>query len=281
MHARITPAARSIGLLVAAVALHGCRPPAPAAFELRITASEYAFQMPDTIPAGLVHITVRNSGRDIHEAALERFTDTLGTAAAFVDSIRAHVDFPANVEDVGGAALTLPGDSNGVWLVLPAGRYAVACWKGDHLTRGMAHDLVVVPSRDPPAPPPRATRELTLVDYAYFFDSALVAGRTILHVHNAGREAHEGDLFRATPTTGLREYMAWLDGDQTGLPPVAPVAAFGDLFPGKEAWIAIDLPPGRYFMLCGVPGREDGHPHYKRGMFTEFTIQPPGAPAAP
>jgi uncharacterized cupredoxin-like copper-binding protein len=271
----------AIALVLAGACLSGCRHRDIAAVELRITAEEFEFHMPDSIPAGLVHITLRNNGHDLHEAAIERFTDSLGTAAAFADSIRAHVTFPSNVEDVGGAALTLPGDSSGVWLQLAPGHYAVACWKGDHLERGMVHDLHVVASHGVPGTPPRATRQLTLVNFAFNLDTQFTAGRTVLHVRNAGTEAHEADIYRVTPTAGLPEYFAWLKSGEHGLPPVTPVAGFGDLYPGKEAWIEFDLTPGRYFIVCGVPGIADKLPHYKRGMVAEFSIPPRRSAAAP
>jgi uncharacterized cupredoxin-like copper-binding protein len=271
----------AIALLLAEVCLSGCHRPKVAAVELRITADEFAFHMPDSIPAGLVHITMRNAGHDLHEAALERFTNSLGTAAAFADSVRAEVTFPSNAEDIGGAALTLPGDSSGVWLQLAPGHYAVVCWKGDHLERGMVHDLYVVASYGVSVAAPRATHQLTLVDYAFTLDSPITTGRTVLHIRNAGTEPHEGDIYRATSTAGFQEYVAWLESGEHGLPPTAPVAGFGDLFPGKEAWIELDLAPGRYFILCGVPARADKRPHYKRGMFTEFSIPPRRSAAAP
>lgn len=263
-------------LALAATALAGCGARSAAVPEVSITSSEYGYRMPDSIPAGLVHITLHNAGKDIHEALLVRFTDSTMTAAAYADSVRAHVDFPSNAEDVGGAALTLPGDSSGVWLRLEPGRYAVVCWKGDHLSRGMAHDLRVVATeaaRRNPGRPPTPTRQLTLVNFAFMFDSPLTAGHHVIHVRNAGTEAHEGDMMKATPTAGLREYLAWIDSGTKGLPPVAPIAAFGDLYPGKEAWVAVDLTPGRYFMLCDVPAKADGRPHRKHGMVTEFTVE--------
>jgi uncharacterized cupredoxin-like copper-binding protein len=262
----------TVPLFLGTACLSACRKPAIAIPELRITSNEYGYQMPDSVPAGLVHVTLHNAGRDIHEALLVRFTDTIGTAAAYADSVRAHVDFPSNAQDVGGAALTLPGDSSGVWLRLSPGHYAVVCWKGDHLERGMAHDLRVVASNGVSADAPRATRQLTLVDFAFALDTPFTAGRHILHVRNVGKEAHEGDMFKATRAAGLREYLAWLDAGEKGLPPLAPVAAFGDIYPGKEAWVELNLTPGRYFIVCGVPAKADKRPHYKLGMVTEFTI---------
>jgi len=267
----MSPELRTVALLIAAALLPGCREPAEQ--ELAITSSEYGFQMLDSVPAGLVHITLHNVGGDIHEAALVHFTDTIGTAAAYADSVRAHVEFPSNAEDVGGAALTMPGNSNGVWVRLTPGRYAVVCWKGDHLSRGMVHDLKVVAANGASRNPPRASRELTLVDFAFTFDKPLTAGRHILHVRNAGKEDHEGDMFKATPTIGLREYLAWLDSGERGLPPIAPVAAFGAIYPGKEAWIELRLTPGKYFIVCQVPAKADRRPHSQHGMVNEFTVE--------
>jgi uncharacterized cupredoxin-like copper-binding protein len=241
--------------------------------ELRITAQEYGFRMPDSVPAGLVRITLHNAGAAIHEAVLARFTDTIGTAAEYVDSVRAKVNFPSNAEDVGGAALTMPGDSSSVWLNLVPGHYVVVCWADDHLSRGMAHDLWVVPSKDAPLLPPKATRQLTLLDFAFKFDAPLTAGTYVLHVRNDGAEAHEGDIIKETPTAGLQEYMAWLESGSHGLPPVAPISGFGDFYPGKEAWVELHLTPGKYFIICGVQAKSDRRPHYKHGMVSEFTIQ--------
>jgi hypothetical protein len=268
------PDVRAVAVLLAGASLSGCRGPAVVAVpELAITSHEYGYQMPDSVPAGLVYVTLHNAGHDIHEALLVHFTDTIGTAAAYADSVRAHVDFPSNAEDVGGAALTMPGNSSGVWLRLAPGHYAVVCWKGDHLSRGMAHDLWVVARAGVSGEPPRPTRQLVLADFRFTLDTPLTAGRHVLHVRNAGTEAHEGDMVKATPSAGPREYLAWLDAGSPGLPPVAPVAAFGDIYPGKEAWIELHLTPGRYFIVCGVPAKADGRPHYKHGMFTEFSIE--------
>ena len=123
------------------------------------------------------------------------------------------------------------------------------------------------------AQPPTPTRQLTLVDFAFTFDTPLTAGPHVIHVRNTGTEAHEADIIKASPTAGPREYLAWIDSGSKGLPPVAPVAAFGDIYPGKEAWVAVHLTPGRYFVLCQVPAKADGRPHFKHGMFTELTVE--------
>src|SRR5262245_42706253 len=61
---------------------------------LELSAREYGYQMASSVPAGLTRIELRNDGTDIHEGMLVRFTDSAGSAARYVDSVRAKVDYP-------------------------------------------------------------------------------------------------------------------------------------------------------------------------------------------
>jgi len=40
----------------------------------------------------------------------------------------------------------------------------------------------------------------------------------------------------------------------------------GDIEPGKTVDLTVDLRPGRYLMICNLPG------HYDAGMYTEFNV---------
>jgi len=237
-----------------------------------LLAHEYNYDMPPSVPAGLLRIDLRNQGQDVHEALLVHFTDFAGNARAYVDSVRAHVDFPAFATDVGGAGLTLPGESTTVWLAVPPGRYAVVCWKGNHLSLGMAHDLLVTPTARPAAQPPEATANLSLLDYRFRLSSPPPSGRQILHIRNDGAEFHEADIFRLPGATSVQDYFKWLKAGEVGRPPVDPVGGLGDIAPGRELWLALLLTPGRYFILCTLHARGDGRPHYEHGMILEFTV---------
>lgn len=258
---------RGIGLLIL-TACHGSGPPGPA---IALRASDFRYDAPARVPAGLVRLTLHNQGSEIHEAILTRFTQPAASAAAYIDSVRSGVDFPAFAMDLGGPGLTRPGDSTVVWLALEPGRYAVVCWKGDHLQRGMAHDLEVVPAAAGAAIPPHSEVEIRLVDYAFGVSRPFSRGRQVLHLRNEGSEPHEADLFRLTGTTTPQDYVRWLKAGETGVPPAEPVGGVGDLVPGREVWLEVDLPPGRYFWFCRVPAA-DGRPHYASGMIFEFTV---------
>jgi len=266
-------AALSLVMPVMGLLSVGCQPRRSGVPELRIMAYDYGYQMPSHVPAGLVRITLHNAGHDLHEATIARFTNDRGTTALYRDSIRAGVDFPSFAEDVGGARLTMPGDSGVVWLRLRPGHYVVACWKGDHLSRGMVHDLFVDPPDPSRAVPPAASGEIVLTEYAYSITDTLRAGEQVIHVTNRGREEHEADIVRLSSPTALTGYTAWMDSAQVGLPPAMPVGGVGDLLPGAEAWMRVRLEPGRYALLCQVPSTSHGgRPHYKLGMVHEFVV---------
>lgn len=42
----------------------------------------------------------------------------------------------------------------------------------------------------------------------------------------------------------------------------------GDIEPGKTVDLTVELHPGRYLMICNLPG------HYNAGMHTEFNVSP-------
>jgi uncharacterized cupredoxin-like copper-binding protein len=245
---------------------------------MRIVSHDYGYEMPARMPAGLVHVRLVNQGPDIHEAMVIRFTGA-GSAAGYVDSVRADVDFPAFGEDMGGAGLAAPGDSTDVYLHLAPGRYAIVCWKGDHLSRGMARDFVVVADSTTagagrgPAPDPHADLSIIMTEYSYQLSGPVSAGRHLIRVENRGAQPHEADLIRLGPGKTPHDYIAWLDGGEQGLPPAEVAGGVGDFVAGRTVWMDVTLPPGHYFIICQVPDAGDGKPHYDHGMIREFEVR--------
>ena len=135
-----------------------------------------------------------------------------------------------------------------------------------------AADLVVTDPIGPKAARPASTVELTLDDYQFALSRPLDAGRHLVHIRNQGREPHEADVFRLPDRATVNDYTAWLQ-HEVGLPPVEPVGGIGDVVPGNEIWLELDLRPGRYFILCTVTAATDSQPHYRHGMLLEFTVK--------
>jgi hypothetical protein len=267
----VAPSLRRLAGLAWLPLLGACDRPAGGPPVLPVTAREFAYAMPAQVPAGLVQVRLTNQGTDLHEALIVRLTGPGASASSYVDSVRANVDFPAFATDLGGPGLTLPGTSSLVWLALEPGRYAIVCWKGNHLRQGMAHDLEVTAAAGAPVALPPSTATVQLADYTFAPSGPLQPGQQVLHIRNGGSEAHEAELFRLAEGQTPADYLRWLKEGEVGVPPVEPVGGLGDLAPGREIWVQVTLRPGRYFWLCQVPAA-DGRPHYERGMLLEFTV---------
>jgi uncharacterized cupredoxin-like copper-binding protein len=258
--------------LLSMLGLAACRGAAPAPSLIRITSHDFDFQVPARIPAGLVHLRLVNQGPDIHEAMLARFTDPAGSAARYVDSVRADVDFPAFAIDIGGTGLAGPGDSNDVWLDLEPGRYVIVCWKGDHLSRGMARDLEVVADSATGVRPPESDITIQMTEYGYAVTGAVTPGSHVIKLENVGHEPHEADIVRLNAGQSAEEYLDWLRGGDVGLPPAEVIGGGGDFVAGRTVWMEVDLTPGRYLIICQVP-RPDGKAHFELGMVKEFEVR--------
>src|SRR5947208_14845096 len=96
-----------------------------------ITPSEYAFGMPDTIPAGLTPFRLVNRGKELHHASLVRLGDGKTTAdfqAALAAAMTRHTPFPAWIGFAGGPNTVAPGDTATTVQTLEPGSYLFACW---------------------------------------------------------------------------------------------------------------------------------------------------------
>ncbi len=237
----------------------------------RLVTRDFSFEAPVRIDAGLVRLRLVNEGHDVHEAVVVRVVGE-GSAARYVEAWNRGVSWPAFGEDVGGVALTSPADSNEAWLRLEPGHYILICTKGDHLNRGMAADLEVVPSTAPAPPSPVADLSLELFDFAFRFPARIAAGGHLIHAVNRGTDPHEMDIYRIPPAKSLADFVAWSKGGEKGPPPLELAGGGADFFPGHEEWIPISLTPGRYLIICTITkGKLDNAPHhYALGMTSEF-----------
>lgn len=118
--------------------------------------------------------------------------------------------------------------------------------------------------------------EVTMRDGRYLLkhDQTLRAGRVEFRVSNDGTVDHDLSLVKLPD--GVAGVKEWLDSGVSG---VSPVYIMADRAPGEDATFAVDLPAGRYGMLCFTTN-SNGTPHYKQGMVADFEIAQP-APASP
>ena len=261
------------------LACSSSKPPVHAtANVVSITATDYAFGAPDTIPAGLTTLRLINPGREPHQAVIAG-----GQGKTFAELEAALV----SAEPKMGEWLTIPvgagavssGDSSIVTGNLAPGNYLILCYIPSpdgkpHVTKGMFRRLVVTPApaNATPAPEPTADVTVTLSDYAFALSAPLTAGTHTIRVENNGPQLHELTIERLAPGKTLADWQQWVAGGMRGMPPAEPAGGVTGPDKGKVAWLTITLTPGNYLLDCYVPDVKDGKPHFLHGMVKQIAI---------
>src|SRR5437660_10888204 len=159
---------------VAAAAACTRQPPRPTGPNLvTITATDYAFGMPDTIPAGLTTFRLVNQGKELHHASLVRLGDgksVVDFQTALVTAMKNHTPPPAWMGFTGGPNAVTPGDTATATQTLEPGSYLFVCWIPSangtpHVMKGMLRPVVVSVARAAATAMPAADLAITLTDY--------------------------------------------------------------------------------------------------------------------
>lgn len=254
--------------LLAAAAVIGGIPPV-----VTVTARDHAFEAPDTISSGAVTFRLRDLGPTSHHLIVFRLDDSV-SMREFYDAMRPGVVTPPGISSLGG-----PESDEEVTLFLRPGKYALGCLKDftdgtTHLGRGMFRALTVVRGKGTEEPAPRADVTVTMRNYTFEFSGPLKAGRRILRLENAGPQEHHILLQRLEPGKTLADVERWIAGGRKRPRPLSPVF-FGTSRQsrGETVYVAIDLTPGVYLIICRIPDAGDGRPHIEHGMRAEFHVE--------
>jgi len=280
--------------LAVAVAAGGCSPkdagkpadtsaapaPAPAAAAapaaanvVNVVASDYKYDAPATIPAGLTTFHMTNNGKEPHQANLIRLDSgkTYNDLANAIKNMKPNAPPPGWVVTAGGPNAVAPGGSADVTMNLAAGNYAIVCFIPDakgvpHVMKGMGQGITVTPSTTAAAPEPNADVTVTMSNYKWDFSTPLTSGKHTLKIVTAPGQPHEFTLFQLMPGKTPADVAKFFDGGMKGQPPAMPVGGVAGLSTGLTAYYNVDLKPGDYAIICFLPDEKDGKPHYTHGM---------------
>jgi hypothetical protein len=240
-----------------------------------ITASDFSFDAPSEIPAGVTTFHLVNRGPGLHHVQLVKLGEGK-TVDDFLAAVKAGGPPPAwatvaggpNPPDLGGTAITT--------MALEPGNYAMVCFipSGDgipHLMKGMVRPLTVTAASGAGAPEPSADLVMKLVDFAFELDGPLTAGRHTIRVENAGAQPHEVAIVRLEPGKEPMDVAAWGE-KQVGPAPGKLQGGVSAIMPNTRAFVEVDLQPGEYGLICFVPDMKDGKPHFVHGMMKKVTV---------
>ena len=245
---------------------------------VRVRATDYAFDAPTEIPAGMTTFRLANDGPDLHHVQVVRL-DSAKTVADLQQALKTGGKRPAWATNVGGPNATAPKTEANATLNMEPGRYALVCSVHGpdgvaHVAKGMIQALTVTPQSGGAtlATAPAADAVLTLRDYAFDLSTPLRRGRQTLEVRTAANtQPHEVVLARLLPGKTAEHLFAWMTKDE-GSQPVTFLGGVADLVPGVSNYLTVHLAPGEYVLLCVVADAKDGKPHVMHGMVRTVTI---------
>lgn len=278
-----TPAAAGILVLLAVACTTGERASDPSSAAgttaampnvVTVKATDYAFDAPDTIEAGLTTVRLEAGGRELHHVSIVRL-DSGRTIDDFVKAIRPNAAFPAWAVEVGGPNPPRPGGVAEATLNFEPGNYAFVCLVPSadgvpHVAKGMITPVTVAGAAVAVAEP-APTVEIKLTDYAFALSKPLTAGEHLIRVENGASQAHEVVLARLAPGRTARDLALWVEKMQ-GPPPGEPLGGVAGLGSGQHAYFPATLEEGEYALLCFIPDARDGKPHVAHGMMQQVKV---------
>jgi uncharacterized cupredoxin-like copper-binding protein len=249
----------------------------PNANVVKITATDYAFGAPDTIPSGLTEVRMENRGREPHQAVVVGAQQK--TFAEMEAALMKEGPIPEWLSFPGGAGVVGGGDSSIVTVNLTPGNYLLVCLIPSpdgtpHVAKGMVRRLVVTaaPAGAAAAAEPASDITVTLSDYAFALSTPITAGTHTIRIENSGPQLHELTVERLLPGKTLADWQKWAAGGQRGTPPTEAVGGFAGPDKGTVGWVTLTFRPGNYLFTCYVPDAKDGKPHIAHGMVQQITV---------
>ncbi len=230
---------------------------------LTIVTSRDALTVPPQTAAGFTTITFQNTAPEPHAIRIVEVRDK-HTTDDFATFLKTGGAPPAWVRTVGGVASLAPNLTEEYSIALVAGRYVVV--DGERFA-----PLTVVAGAPAAAAKDAPDVEVRLHDHGFQFSAPVEGPKPLWHLRNTGSEPHQAVLFRLTD--GMTEYAArnWIANGSRGPAPGDPRGGVLEVPTNGEAWFRVELPPGRYVLLCGELEQEGRH--FDLGMVYRFTIE--------
>lgn len=246
--------------------------------KITIKAVDFSFQLPQTVSAGLVDVTLVNNGSQPHQTQFARINN--GNFDEFKTTLDQKGPGAALglVTLYGGVNTLDPGQSGEAILNLPSGQYASICFVSGadnvpHYMKGMITHFSVTGSSNGSVAQPESTAEIMLKDFTFVLPNTIPSGPVTLKVTNQGPQPHELDLLKLAQGKTLQDAKTFLNStNPAGPPPFTDAGGMGALAPGSSAWLKLSLQPGNHVAICFVPDIKTGKPHFMLGMISSFTV---------
>lgn len=252
---------------------------AAAANEVTITATDYAFDAPAEIPAGLTNFRMVDNGKELHHATLIKLEEgkTFDDMINGMKTMKPGTPPPGWLIPAGGPNAAAPGNTVSLTMVMEPGNYAIVCFIPDakgvpHVAHGMARPLTVTPNANANTTEPEADITVTMSDYKFDFSKPLTAGKHTLKLVTAPGQPHEFTFFQLSPGKTAADIPKYVETGMQGPPPALPLGGVAGVAAGRPSFYTVDLQPGEYAIVCFLEDAKDGKPHFVHGMIQQIKI---------
>jgi hypothetical protein len=250
--------------------------------EMVITGNEYSFKAPSSVKAGFVKVTLKNEGKEHHQAQFLRINDGVTPQQlqeAATDTTGAKLLAITTI--TGGVNGIVGGATQSAVTELDPGSYLMLCFlEGPdgvaHVAKGMqAQFTVAAPAVEGSEP----KYDFEIVGKDFTFDvPAITSGEHAIEFKNAGPQPHEATLFKIADGKTAADVQAFLAANPpgkpaSGPPPFADAGGASAIMPNEATFPTINFTPGKYVLVCFVPDQTTGKPHILLGMFKDFEVK--------
>ena len=246
-----------------------------------VTANDYHFKSPASVPAGTITFRMKNAGTEVHHLWVVRL-DRGKTSADFLKAMNAWgsaLKMPDWATDVGGPNNVGAGQTASGTMTLEPGTYMLVCWVPSpdgrpHVMKGMVKPLTLTVQGPTISAEPTADVTMTLDDYNFSLSGPLKAGTRTIRFENNATQPHEAVIARLLPEKTMLQAIVWMNSGQSGPAPVVMLGGASGIAQGRHMFVTADFKPGKYVLLCFIPDARDGRPHSAHGMTKEITVEP-------
>lgn len=242
------------------------------------------YTVPASLPGGLVHLTVTNSGKAPHGAQLV-LVEGNHTAPEVVKVVTSNSPkTPDWVRAEGGIGAVPPGGSATADVNLPAGKYVIGDFTGGPNSSGPPGYVETRVGKGKtgslPATPTRVDAAATGKDrYQWKISGGLKAGVNSFTFKSEGKQAiHLVAAFRVTGKPSLAAIKKFLATPGNAPPPKfvdqSTFANTAVLDGGKEQTTQLHLSkPGEYVLFCPLTDRDGGKSHDQEGLLKTVQVK--------
>jgi len=258
--------------------------PSNAIPQVTIIAKDFAFAMPDEVPAGLVSLTLKNEGQANHHAIIMRMKEGM-TLDDLMAVLKKPQGDPSTTSDLSiFMPDTEPGASNQATIALQPGNWAIFSVSMSDPTgqdqmpdwaKGSIKQFKVTGDATASAPPLHADLVLTIGKDDFAMPSALKAGKQTIQVVNAsGKKQGYAFFVKLGGDTTVEDILAMFDAFFSGKQPakMADFHTVGGLMGhdlGQSYYTTIDFTPGNYAVISSIKATDFPY----SGMAKTFTVK--------